>query len=167
MKIAVYPGSFDPVTLGHLDVIKRAATIFDKLIVGVLVNSAKTSAFSPNERVDMLRRVAGELENVEIRHFNGLLVDFCRENGASVIVKGLRAVSDFEYEFQMALTNRKIANDVDTVFLTTTPEYMYLSSSIVREVARYGGDISDFVSSEIEDEIKSKLFPRGEKAGEM
>ena len=156
MKIAVYPGSFDPVTNGHLDVIRRASKMFDKLIVAVLVNTSKNPVFSPQERVEMLRSVTEDLPNVEIAHFSGLLVDYCKSVGASIIVKGLRAVSDFEYEFQMALTNRQIDENVDTVFLTTTAQHMYLSSSIVREVAMFGGNIEDFVPKQIVQNIKAK-----------
>jgi pantetheine-phosphate adenylyltransferase len=156
MKIAVYPGSFDPVTNGHLDVIRRASKMFDKLIVAVLVNTSKNPVFSPQERVEMLRSVTEDLPNVEIAHFSGLLVDYCKSVGASIIVKGLRAVSDFEYEFQMALTNRQIDENVDTVFLTTTAQHMYLSSSIVREVAMFGGNIEDFVPKQIVQNIKEK-----------
>jgi len=165
MRTAVYPGSFDPVTNGHLDVIKRASRIFDRVIVAVLVNSAKKPAFSVAERTQMLSKVTQGIEGVEIDHFNGLLVDYCKKVGATAIIKGLRAVSDFEYEFQMALTNRQIYDGVDTVFLTTTSEHMYLSSSIVREVARYGGDISKFVPQELTEQICRKLIHEEKMAG--
>lgn len=160
MRIAVYPGSFDPVTMGHLDVIRRASKLFDKIIVAVLTNSAKRPAFAQQERVDMICRATAGMPNVEVVHFSGLLVDFCRRVGATVIVKGLRAVSDFEYEFQMALTNQQMDEHIDTVFLTTTAQYMYLSSSIVREVASLGGDISGFVPLEVKGTILQKLAPK-------
>lgn len=142
MRTGIYPGSFDPVTLGHFDIIERSSKIFDRLIVGVLQNSSKSPLFSTEERVNMLRKVTEGLDNVEIMSFNGLLVDFVRANEASVVVRGLRAITDFEYELQMAQMNRVIAPEVDTMFLTTNLKYSYLSSSTVKEVARYGGDIS-------------------------
>ncbi len=156
-KIAIYPGSFDPVTNGHLDIISRASRIFDKVIVAVLVNSAKKPAFSLEERVDMLSIATKNIENVEVESFEGLLVDFAKQNKAGVIVKGLRAVSDFEYEFQMALLNEKLAPDVETVFLATSDKYCFLSSSIVREIARHGGDLKDFVPEELIKPIYKKL----------
>ena len=140
MRTGIYPGSFDPVTLGHFDIIERSSKIFDRLIVGVLQNSSKSPLFSTEERVNMLRKVTEGLDNVEIMSFNGLLVDFVRANEASVVVRGLRAITDFEYELQMAQMNRVIAPEVDTMFLTTNLKYSYLSSSTVKEVARYGGD---------------------------
>ena len=156
-KTAVYPGSFDPVTKGHLDIIERSAKIFDKVIVAVLTNGAKTPAFSFEERVEMLKIAVKDLPNVEIKSFNGLLVDFVRQGKASVIVKGLRAVSDFEYEFQMALLNRKIAPEIETMFLTTSDKYCFLSSSIVRDIARHGGNLDEFVPQELIDYIYKKL----------
>ncbi len=156
MAIAVYPGSFDPVTLGHFDIIERSARIMDKVIVGVLNNSAKSPMFSVEERVGMLIDVTKHLSNVEIRSFEGLTVDFVRECGASVIVRGLRAVTDFEYELQLSQTNRVIAPEVDTIFLTTNLKYSYLSSSIVKEIAAYGGDISAFVHPEIAEKVHAK-----------
>ena len=160
MKTAIYPGSFDPVTNGHLDIIRRAAGIFDHLIVGVLYNPSKHATFTPEERVEMLSRVTKDLPNVEIATSTRLLVDFAQERDVSVVVKGLRAVSDFEHEFQMALTNRKLSPKLDTVFLTTNYRYLYLSSSIVREVGSLGGDISDFVPREILEDVTKKLLKK-------
>ena len=145
MRRAVYPGSFDPVTLGHLDIIGRAARLVDELIVGVLVNSAKTPLFSVEERVSMLAEVTKDIPNVRVEAFSGLSVDFAKECSARMIVRGLRAITDFEYELQMAQTNRIMAEDIDTLFLTTNLKYAYLSSTTVKEVAFYGGDISHFV----------------------
>ena len=139
MRIAVYPGSFDPVTLGHMDIIERTSEMFDKVIIGVLNNNVKTPLFSVQERVNMLKEVTAHLHNVEIQSFEGLLVDFLRKNDAKVIVRGLRAVTDFEYELQMAQTNRVMAPEIDTIFLTTNLKYSYLSSSIVKEIAFYVG----------------------------
>ncbi len=145
MKRAIYPGSFDPVTYGHIDIIERAAGIFDELIVAVLGNSAKRPLFSIDERVNILREVLGNIPNVKVESYEGLLVDFAMESNAGVIVRGLRAVTDFEYELQMAQTNKVLNSGVDTLFLTTSLEYAYLSSSTVKEVASYGGDIDKFV----------------------
>ena len=156
MKTAIYPGSFDPVTLGHYDIIERSSQIFDRLIGGVLNNSAKSPLFSVEERVKMLKDVTKELPNVEIKSFDGLLIDFARENQAQVIVRGLRAVTDFEYELQMAQMNRVIAPEIDTLFLTTNLKYAYLSSSIAKEVAMYGGDISAFLDPAVEREVQKK-----------
>lgn len=157
-KTAVYPGSFDPVTNGHLDIIKRAAKTFDKVYVAILTNSAKNPKFSLDERIDWLKRATKEFTNVEIVSFSGLLVDFAKEIGANIIIKGLRAVSDFEYEFQMALTNRKLQPDIETMFLMTNGRYSYLSSSIVKEIANYGGNLEglvpDFMIEEIYEKIK-------------
>lgn len=157
MKIAVYPGSFDPVTLGHLDVIERAAALFDRLIVVVMHNQTKKPMFTPEERQAFLRRVTSHLDNVEIDMFGGLLAEYARQRGACTIVKGLRAVSDFESEFQMALANRKLNPDLDTTFLMTSAEYMYLSSSIVKDIAAHGGDIAGFVSPELVDEVLKRM----------
>ncbi len=158
MKTAIYPGSFDPVTLGHYDIIERSSKIFDKVIVGVLINSAKSPLFSVEERVKMLEDVTADLPNVEIKFFNGLLIDFVRQNEANVIVRGLRAVTDFDYELQLAQMNRVIAPEIDTLFLTTNLKYAYLSSSMVKEVAMYGGDISEFLEPAIADKVRAK-FP--------
>ena len=149
MAVAVYPGSFDPVTLGHQDIIERSSKIMDKVIVGVLKNNSKSPLFSAKERVNMLKSVTGHLPNIEILAFDGLLVDFVRTCRADVIVRGLRAITDFEYELQMSQTNRVISPGVDTIFLTTNLKYSYLSSSIVKEIAMYQGDISAFVTPEI------------------
>ncbi len=145
MKRAIYPGSFDPVTYGHIDIIERAADIFDELIVAVLNNKAKSPLFSIDERVNILSEVLKDIHNIRILSYEGLLVDFASECDAHVIVRGLRAVTDFEYELQLAQTNNVLNRSVDTLFLTTSLEYAYLSSSTVREVASYGGDISKFV----------------------
>ncbi len=158
MRIAVCPGSFDPVTLGHLDIIERASSLFDKVIVLVSFNPAKNKAvFSVNERMEMIQKVTTHLENVVVDCYNGLLADYLKMTGACAIVKGLRAVSDFEYEFQMALANKKLYSGAETVFLTTRGENMYLSSSLVKELASFGGEIADFVSPEIHDFIYERL----------
>ncbi len=150
MKRAIYPGSFDPVTYGHIDIIVRAADIFDELIVAVLNNKAKSPLFSVDERVNILTEVLKDIRNIKILSYEGLLVDFAVGCDAAVIVRGLRAVTDFEYELQLAQTNNVLNNDVDTMFLTTKLEYAYLSSSTVKEVASYGGDISKFVPPYVE-----------------
>ena len=157
MKTAIYPGSFDPVTLGHFDIIKRSSEIFDQVIVGVLCNNAKSPLFSVEERVKMLEDVTSYLPNVEIRSFGGLLVDFVPQSQADIIVRGLRASTDFEYELQKAQTNRVIAPDIDTIFLTTNLKYSYLSSSIVKEIAGYQGDISEFLHPAIAEKVREKL----------
>ncbi len=157
MASAVYPGSFDPVTYGHIDIIARAARIFDSLTVSVLNNKAKSPLFSVDERVKMLQDVCREIPNVKIDSFSGLLADYVSENGYEVVIRGLRAITDFEYELQMAQTNRKLSPEADTVFLTTSLEYAYLSSTTVREVAAFGGNISLFVPDEIADRIYHKL----------
>lgn len=157
MKIGIYPGSFDPVTFGHLDIIERGAKIVDKLIVGVLTNNAKTPLFSSEERVRMINNLTKHLDNVEAKAFDGLTVDFAHAEGATVIVRGLRAVTDFEYELQLAQTNKVIAPDIDTIFLTTNLKYSYLSSSTVKEIASFGGDIHEFVSPEVQDRMKGKF----------
>ena len=150
-NIAVYPGSFDPATNGHLDIIKRASRVFEKVYVAILVNSAKKPMFTEEERAEILRKCIASmgLKNVEVHIFSGLLVDFVQEKGANVIVKGLRAVSDFEYEFQMALMNHKLHREVETLFMMTSNKYSYLSSSIVKEVAKYGGNLEGLVPDEI------------------
>lgn len=145
MRIAVYPGSFDPVTLGHLDVIKRAAKIADVLIIGVLNNSEKHALFTAEERVELIERATKGIENVRVESFRGLTIDFARKRNASLLVRGLRAVTDFEYELQIAQTNHKLHQEIDTIFFTTSVEYSYLSSSIVKEIASYGGDITKFL----------------------
>ena len=163
MKCAVYPGSFDPVTLGHMDIIKRASSLFDRLIIAVLNNRAKTPLFSVEERVKMLEEVTKDLSNVEVKSFGGMTVDFARECGANALVRGLRAITDFEYELQIAQLNRVMDPDIDTVFLTTNLKYAYLSSSSVKEVAAYGGDISHFVTPYVENAVHNKLKDRIEE----
>ena len=157
MKIAIYPGSFDPVTSGHLNIIRRASNIFDKLIVCVMVNAGKQPMFSLEERKELICRVTADLPNVTVESSNSLLAEFAREKGSCVIVKGLRAVSDFENEFQMALINRKINPDLDTMFLTADSEYMYMSSSVVKELGAYGVPLEDFLPKEIIPDFKRKL----------
>ena len=157
MLRAIYPGSFDPVTYGHLDIIRRSCKIVDELVVGVLNNNAKMPLFSVEERVNILEKATLDIPNVEVKPFEGLSVNFARENHAQVIIRGLRAVTDFEYELQMAQTNRVLAPDVDTVFLTTSLEYAYLSSTILKEVAHFGGDLSKFAPREITDAVIEKL----------
>lgn len=157
MSVAVYPGSFDPVTLGHLDIIKRSASIFDHVIIGVLNNTSKTPLFSLEERVNMLQDVLSDFDNVSVESFNGLLVDFVRQKKTNVIIRGLRALTDFDLEMQMAQSNRMVAPDVDTVFLSTSLEYSYLSSSIVKEYARYGVDVSEFVPECIVSRLIDKM----------
>lgn len=156
-KIAVYPGSFDPITNGHLDIIKRAARIFDKLYVSILINSSKEPAFSLNERIAMIKKVTEKYDNVVVDSFSGLLVNYLKEKNADVIVRGLRAVSDFEYEFQMALMNHKLEKNIETLFMMTSGKYSYLSSSIVKEIARHGGNLADLVPDILIDEISNKL----------
>lgn len=156
MVKAVYPGSFDPVTLGHLDIIRRAAAFVDELIIGVLVNSAKTPYFTLEERVALLEEATKEFSNVRVKRFEGMTVQFARDNGAHLIIRGLRAVTDFEYEMQIAQTNHSIAPDIDTMFFTTSLEYAFLSSTIVKEVACYGGDISKFVLPNVIDAFEKK-----------
>ncbi len=163
MKTAIYPGSFDPVTYGHVDIIKRAANIFDKLIVAVLVNMDKKPWFTIEERTLLLKKATEGIKNVEIVGFDGLLVDFAASHNAEVIVKGLRAVSDFEYEFQQALTNHKLNPGIETLFLTTSAENMYLSSSIVKQVGLLGGDISPFIPECVHDEILDRIRQRSNK----
>ena len=156
-KNAVYPGSFDPVTNGHLDIIKRASKIFDTLYVAILENSAKTPAFSMDERVELLKKVTADMDNVVIDKFSGLLVDYAQSVDAHVIIKGLRAVSDFEYEFQMALMNRNLNKNIETLFMTTNEKYSYLSSSIVKEVAKHQGSLNGLVPENLEKTILTKF----------
>ncbi|MBQ2604182.1 MAG: pantetheine-phosphate adenylyltransferase [Acutalibacteraceae bacterium] len=157
MRTVICPGSFDPVTLGHVDIIKRAANTFDKVIVAVFVNKAKTPCFSLEERMHLLNKALDGLSNVEVVACEGLLADYARERNATAVVKGLRAVSDFEYEFQMALTNKMLNPELETIFFTSRGENMYLSSSIVKSVAAFGGNIRDFVPECIHDEIRDRL----------
>lgn len=157
MKIAIYPGSFDPVTSGHLNIIRRASNIFDKLIVCVMVNAGKNPMFTQEERVDMIQRVTKDLPNVEVDCSNELLAEYAKRKGGCVILKGLRAGSDFENEFQMALINHKINSNLDTMFLTAEHQYMYLSSSTVKELAAYDVDLSEFVPAEIVEDFKKRV----------
>jgi len=157
MRLAVYPGSFDPITNGHVDVIARAATLFDRVIVAAASNEAKQGLFSVEERVEMMREVTQRFENVQVIAFHGLLVEFARLQGAVAVVRGLRAISDFEFEFQMALMNRKLDPSIETVFLTPREEYTYLSSRIVKEIARLGGDVAAFVPGPVVEALRKKL----------
>ena len=163
MVTAVYPGSFDPATYGHLDVIKRASVSFDRVVVGVLHNSAKSPLFSVAERVNILEKATKDIPNVIIKPFNGLSVNFARENNAQVIVRGLRAVTDFEYELQMAQTNRSLCSEVDTLFFATELNYAYISSTITKEIGSYGGDISGFVPEQLVDQVYEKIASRQKK----
>lgn len=155
--IAICPGSFDPVTYGHLDIISRAANMFDKVIVVVASNKNKINSFTPQERVEMIKKCTSALSNVEVESFDGLLAEYAAKKGAKAIIKGLRAMSDFEYEFQMALTNKKLNPQVETLFLTTSADNMYLSSSMVKQIAAMGGDISSFVPEEIRQDILDRI----------
>ena len=157
MLRGIYPGSFDPVTYGHLDIIKRSAKLVDELIVGVLYNKAKTPLFSVEERVKMLEIVTNDMTNIKIVPFEGLLVDFAIAREATMIIRGLRAVTDFEYELQMAQTNHKLVEEVETIFLTTSLEYSYLSSTIAKEVAAFGGNISEFIPRELIETVEQKI----------
>ena len=157
LKIAVYPGSFDPITLGHLNIIKRAARIFDKVYVCVMVNSSKKSLFTLDERIELIKRTTGRFKNVEVEQSEKLLVAYAKEKNAKVIIRGLRAVSDFESEFQMAMTNSKIEPNIETMFLAAGGTYTYLSSTVVKEMAKYGADLSKFVPCEIIADIENKM----------
>ena len=154
---AIYPGSFDPVTNGHIDIIERASKISDELIVGVLYNKAKTPLFSVEERVKMLCEVTKDMKNVRVVPFEGLLIEFAAQMDAKVIIRGLRAVTDFEYELQMSQTNHKLNPEIETLFMTTSLEYSFLSSSTVRELASFGGDISQFVPKYVEEQVIEKI----------
>lgn len=160
MSIAVYPGSFDPVTLGHLNILKRASRIFDKVYVCVMVNSGKQPVLSLEQRLNYLRLCTGRFPNVVVESSDKLLVEYAQEKNAKVIVKGLRAISDFDWEFQMALANKKIAPEVETMFLMASQKYMYLSSSITKEMARYGVDLSEFIPREIIDDFINQIRSR-------
>ena len=158
MRTAIYPGSFDPVTLGHLNIIKRAAAMFDELIVCVSVNSSKSGGlFTPEERVELIRRVTEDIPNVRVDCSRELLASYAKRNKAKVLVKGLRAVSDYEAECQMAMINAKLYSKLDTIFLYTSPKYAYLSSTVVKEMARYGADLSDFVPRQIIEDVQNKM----------
>lgn len=161
MKIAVYPGSFDPITLGHLNIIGRAAAIFDTVYVCVMKNSGKNSLFSLEERAELICRTVKEYPNIIVETADGLLVEYARSKAASVIIRGLRAVSDFDWEFQMALANKKIEPSIDTLFLASSEKYTYLSSTVVKELAKYNADLQDFVPREIIDDIIAKMKNKG------
>ena len=157
MKTAIYPGSFDPVTLGHLNIIKRAAACFDRLIVCVMINSKKQGMFTPEERVELLKKATARFPNVEVDYSEGLLAAYAKRRRAHVVVKGLRAVSDFEQEVQMAVINRKLNPGLETMFLASSEKYTYLSSTIVKEMARYGANLADFVPREIVDDVNRRM----------
>ncbi|MCI5911322.1 MAG: pantetheine-phosphate adenylyltransferase [Oscillospiraceae bacterium] len=158
MRVAVCPGSFDPVTLGHIDIIRRASKLFDKVIVLISVNyNKKNPSFSVEERVDLIKRCTKDINNIDIDILDGLLADYVEKCNAVAIVKGLRAVSDFEYEFQMAMANKNLYSGAETVFLTTSSEYMFLSSSVVKQIAYFGGDISKFIPAEIVETVTNRL----------
>ncbi|MBQ6930028.1 MAG: pantetheine-phosphate adenylyltransferase [Oscillospiraceae bacterium] len=158
MKIAICPGSFDPITKGHVDIIERTSKLFDKVYAVVMVNPSKTPTFTTEERVDMIKKCTAHLDNVEAESFTGLIADYAKQKNAQTLVKGLRAVTDFEYEFQQALTNKKLNPNLETLFMVTNQEYMYLSSTIVRQIAEFGGDIEQFVPHEIKDELIRKMI---------
>ena len=168
MTTVICPGSFDPVTNGHRDIITRASRMFDRVIALVVVNINKSPSFTAAERVEMLRKTTAHLPNVEVDSYHGLLANYVREQGAVAICKGLRAMSDFEYEFQMALTNKKLVPEAETIFLTTRSENMYLNSSLVKQIASFGGEIADFVPAEVLDDIQARLCERAalQKRGE-
>lgn len=162
MKIAIYPGSFDPITNGHLSVIRRAAKLFDEVLVVVMINHKKpVGCFSYEERMELIKRCTRDIPNVKVDYYAGLLADYAREKNATAIVKGLRAVSDFEHEFQQALTNKELNPDVETVFVTAGADYMYLSSSIVKQVCEFGGDVSKFVPPEVYEDIVNGIKKKG------
>jgi len=160
MKTAIYPGSFDPVTLGHLNIIRRAAQVFDKVVVCVMINTDKNPMFTLEERMELIRRVVARFDNIEVDTHSGLLAEYAQKHEGAVIVKGLRAVSDFEAEFQMALINKKINPQLDTLFLTSSEKYTFLSSSAVKEMARYGADLTEFVPVEIIGDVIAKSQKR-------
>ena len=157
MKKAVCPGSFDPITNGHVDIIKRAAELFDEVTVLVVTNPDKKCVFSPEERCELIEKALADIPGVRVDSFSGLLADYVKQNGICAIVKGIRSSSDFEYEFQMALANRSLAPNAETVFITADPQNMYVSSSLIRQIATFGGDVSDFVPKNIVEEIEKRL----------
>ena len=157
MRIAVYPGSFDPVTNGHLDIITRSARLFDKVIVAVLVNRSKTPSFSQKKRIELIQKATKNLDNVEVESFSGLTVDFARKRRATAIIRGLRAISDYESELAMAALNRRMAPEIETIILFTNPEWSFISSSLVKEMCAFGGDITGLVPDEIVTEVQNKL----------
>ena len=154
---AIYPGTFDPITLGHTDIVSRAAPMYERLILGVAGSTSKNTVFTADERVSLAAEILSGFDNVEVKQFSGLMVDFAKAEAASVVLRGLRAVTDFEYEFQLAGMNRKLMPEADTVFLPTSEQYTYISSSLVREIAHYGGDISHFVHPRIKDVLERRL----------
>lgn len=162
-RIAIYPGSFDPITYGHIDLIERAVGLFDELVVAIAYNIRKTEFFTMSERLDMIRELTKDFKNVSVDSFEGLLVDYVRRKGACCVVRGLRAFSDFEYEFQMALTNRKLNDSYETIFLMTHENYSFISSSLVKELIEFGGDISSFVPEEVERRLKEKFYVQRER----
>ena len=162
-RIAICPGSFDPITLGHTDIITRAAAMVDELIVVVMTNATKKCSFTPDERKELIIKAIGDMPNVKVDAYDGLLAEYAKKHNASAIIKGLRAMSDFEYEFQMALTNKKLNPEIETLFLTTKAENMYLSSSMVKQIASLGGDISSFVPAEILDDILNRLSSKNNR----
>ncbi|GAB3451924.1 pantetheine-phosphate adenylyltransferase [Streptomonospora sediminis] len=164
MRRVVCPGSFDPVTNGHIDIIGRAARQYDEVVAAVLTNVNKRGLFSVDEKVDMLRECTADLENVQVSQFYGLLVDFCRDNGIGAIIRSLRSVSDFDYELQIAQMNYRLSG-VETLFMTANPQYSFLSSSLVREIAQYGGDVSSLVPPNIEQRLQDKYRPAGDESG--
>ena len=156
-KIAIYPGTFDPITLGHLDIAKRASSLFDKVIITLAINSSKTPLFSKEERLDFMREAVKDIPNVKVDSFEGMLIKFAEQIGASAVIRGLRAMSDFEFEFQLALMNRKQNQEITTVFLMPHEKYTYLNSTIIREVARFGGDVSSFITPYVAEKLKNKF----------
>ena len=157
MKIGIYPGSFDPITKGHIDIVERAARVVDRLVIGVLDNSEKKPLFTAEERVKLIKESVAHVANVEVEAFHGLTVDFAKAHGAKILVRGLRAVTDFEYELQIAQINHKMADELDTIFFTTSVEYSYLSSSVVKEIVKYGRDVTDFVPENVAKALKERL----------
>ena len=164
MKItAIYPGTFDPITLGHFDIVSRASPLFDRVILAVAESTSKNTVFSVAERVELARKIVTDLPNIEVQKFDGLMVDFARKCKASVVLRGLRAVSDFEYEFQLAGMNRKLMPEVDTIFMPTSEKYTYISSSLVREIASYGGNVSDFVDPQVASALSKRFVKANHK----
>lgn len=157
VKRAVYPGSFDPVTNGHLDIIKRASTVFDELIVAVAVNSSKKSLFTGEERVDLIKNVVNGIENVKVEYFESLLTEYLKKNGISIVIRGLRAVTDFDYEFALAMMNRNLYSRVETIFMMTSDKYSFISSRLVKEVSQFGGEITDYVPDYVNKKLKEKF----------
>jgi len=158
MKIAVYPGSFDPITNGHLNIVERSTKIFDKLIVAVAIDSKKTTLFSAQERTGMIREATKNIEKIEVKSFSGLLTDFVRKNKANIIIRGMRAISDFEHESQLALMNKRLAPEIETIFMVTCAKYSYLNSSIVKEIASLNGNISQLVPEIVEEKLNTLFF---------